>query len=103
MSMFGRTLMAAAIAASLAGTQARADTPGVTKTEVAVGAAFPFSGPASPLSNTGKGLRAYVSSLNERGGITGRKINLITYDDAHTPPTTVEQTGMLNGSYEVRF
>jgi len=103
MSMFGRTLMAAAIAASLAGAQARAETPGVTKTEIMVGATFPFSGAASPLSNTGKGLIAYVSSINERGGINGRKINLITYDDAYSPPKTVEQTRKLIESDEVAF
>jgi len=67
------------------------------------GATFPFSGPASPLSNTGKGLIAYINSINERGGINGRKINLITYDDAYSPPKTVEQTRKLVESDEVAF
>ena len=58
---------------------------------------------ASPLSNTGKGLIAYVNSVNERGGINGRKINLITYDDAYSAPKTVEQTRKLIESDEVAF
>src|SRR5260370_5945475 len=103
MSMFKRTLIAAAIGATIAGTPARAETPGVTSAEVKVGATFPFSGPASPLSNTGKGLIAYINSINDRGCINGRKINLITYDDAYSPPKTVEQTRKLIESDEVAF
>lgn len=57
------------------------------------GATFPFSGPASPLSNTGKGLIAYVNSINDRGGINGSKIDLITYDDAYSPPKGVFNAG----------
>src|SRR4051794_12500040 len=87
----------------LAAVPAGAQTVGVTKTEIKVGATFPFSGPASPLSNTGKGLIAYVNSINDRGGINGRKINLITYDDAYSPPKTVEQTRKLIESDEVAF
>ena len=71
--------------------------------EIKIGATFPFSGPASPLSNTGKGMIAYVNSVNERGGINGRKINLITYDDAYSAPKTVEQTRKLIESDEVAF
>src|SRR5882724_7166491 len=91
-SMFRKTILAAAIGVTIVGAHARAETPGVTSAEVKVGATFPFSGPASPLSNTGKGLIAYVSSIIDRGGINGRKINLVTYDDAYTPPKAVEQT-----------
>jgi ABC-type branched-subunit amino acid transport system substrate-binding protein len=76
---------------------------GVTESEIKIGATFPFSGPASPLSNTGKGMIAYVNSVNERGGVNGRKINLITYDDAYSPPKTVEQTRKLVESDEVAF
>jgi branched-chain amino acid transport system substrate-binding protein len=103
MSMFKRTLIAAAIGATIVGTPARAETLGVTSAEVKVGATFPFSGPASPLSNTGKGLIAYINSINDRGGINGRTINLITYDDAYSPPKTVEQTRKLIESDEVAF
>lgn len=82
---------------------AGAETPGISETETKVGATFPFSGPASPLSNTGKGLIAYVNSVNDRGGINGRKINLVTYDDAYSPPKSVEQTRKLVESDEVAF
>ena len=80
---------------------AHAETVGVTESQIKIGATFPFSGPASPLSNTGKGMIAYVNSVNERGGINGRKINLITYDDAYSAPKTVEQTRKLIESDEV--
>lgn len=95
--------LSTAVLASLAAGSAVAQTPGVSESEIKVGATFPFSGPASPLSNTGKGLIAYVNSVNDRGGINGRKINLITYDDAYTPPKAVEQTRKLIESDEVAF
>src|SRR5947208_12530580 len=93
--MFRKTMIAVALATLMYGAAARAETPGVSESEVKIGATFPFSGPASPLSNTGKGLIAYVNSVNDRGGINGRKINLVTYDDAYSPPKTVEQTRKL--------
>ena len=99
--MLRSAMIVAALAASIAG--AHAQTPGVTESDVKIGATFPFSGPASPLSNTGKGMIAYVNSINERGGINGRKINLVTYDDAYSPPKTVEQTRKLVESDEVAF
>lgn len=101
--MMRRMLVGVAMAATLFGLQARAETVGVTDTEIKIGATFPFSGPASPLSNTGKALIAYVNSINDRGGIGGKKINLITYDDAYSPPKTVEQTRKLVESDEVAF
>jgi branched-chain amino acid transport system substrate-binding protein len=98
-----RPLTAVALLAFSAITTAHAGTPGVSESEIRIGATFPFSGPASPLSNTGKGLIAYVNSINDRGGINGRKINLITYDDAYSPPKTVEQTRKLVESDDVAF
>lgn len=94
------------LAASLAMTAAAFaadEAPGVTATEIKVGATFPFSGPASALGNSGKGLIAYVNSVNDRGGVNGRKINLITYDDAYSPPKAVEHTRKLIESDEVAF
>lgn len=93
------------IAASLAMTAAAAaqNAPGVTATEIKIGSTFPFSGPASSLGNSGKGLIAYVNQINDRGGINGRKINLITYDDAFSPPKAVEHTRKLVESDEVAF
>jgi branched-chain amino acid transport system substrate-binding protein len=99
---FGASVIAALLAMPMSAS-AQVETPGVTPTEVKVGATFPFSGPASPLSNTGKGLIAYVNSINDRGGINGRKINLITYDDAYSPPKAVEQTRKLIEGDEVAF
>lgn len=99
-----RTIAASvAIIMAIAAGPAGAQTPGVSEGEIKIGATFPFSGPASPLSNTGKGLIAYVNSINDRGGINGRKINLVTYDDAYSPPKAVEQTRKLIESDEVAF
>lgn len=100
--MWGKIAMAVAAITAFAAV-AHAETTGVTESEIKVGATFPFSGPASPLSSTGKGLIAYVNSINDRGGINGRKINLITYDDAYSSPKTVEQTRKLIESDEVAF
>lgn len=80
-----------------------ADAPGVTKTEIKIGATFPFSGPASSSGNNGRGLMAYVQSINDRGGINGRKISLIALDDAYSPPKAVEQTRRLVESDGVAF
>lgn len=76
-------------------------TIGVTATEIKVGATFPFSGPASGLGNIGKALMSYVDSVNEKGGVNGRKINLIALDDAYTPSKSVEQNRKLVESDEV--
>lgn len=80
-----------------------ADTPGVTATEVKVGGIFPFSGPASSIGLVGRGILAYVQSINDRGGINGRKINYIAYDDAYSPPKAVEHARKLVESDEVAF
>ena len=82
---------------------AMAETPGVTATEIRVGAVFPFSGPASALGAVGKSLIAYVNFINEKGGVNGRKINLVALDDAYSPPKAVEQTRKLVESDEVAF
>src|SRR5260370_12937188 len=80
-----------------------ADALGVTKAEIKIGATFPFSGPASSLANNGRGLMAYVQSISDRGGYNGRKIKLITLDDAYSPPKAVEQRRRLVESDEVAF
>jgi branched-chain amino acid transport system substrate-binding protein len=92
-----------ALLLALTAIPAGAETVGVSESEIKVGATFPFSGAASSLSNTGKGLIAYVNSVNDRGGINGRKINLVTYDDAYSPPKAVEQARKLLESDEVAF
>lgn len=95
--------MAAVLLAGLHAPGTAAEMTGVTATEIKVGATFPYSGPASALGNVGKALTAYVTSINDRGGVNGRKINLIALDDAYSPPKTVEQTRKLVESDEVAF
>lgn len=80
-----------------------ADAPGVTPSEIKVGGIFPFSGPASSIGLVGRGILAYVQSINDRGGINGRKINYIAYDDAYSPPKSVEHARKLIESDEVAF
>ena len=83
-------------AASLA-----AEMRGVTATEIKIGQTMPYSGPVSAFGALGKGEVGYFKMLNERGGINGRKINLISLDDSYAPPKTVEQTRRLVESDEV--
>ena len=74
---------------------------GASDTEIKVGQTIPLSGPASAYGSIGKVQAAYVRMINEHGGINGRKINLIQYDDAYNPPKTVEQVRKLVESDEV--
>src|SRR5580693_9685891 len=78
-----------------------AEMRGVTATEIKIGQTMPYSGPVSAFGALGKGEVAYFKMLNERGGINGRKINLISLDDGYAPPKTVEQTRRLVESDEV--
>jgi len=80
-----------------------ADTPGVTPTEIKIGGIFPFSGPASSIGQVGQGVLAYIKSINDRGGINGRKINYIALDDAYSPPKAFEQARRLVESDEIAF
>jgi len=68
---------------------------GVTATEIKIGNTNPYSGPASAYGTIGKAIGAYFKKVNDEGGINGRKINYITYDDAYTPPKTVEMVRRL--------
>ncbi|WP_456739273.1 ABC transporter substrate-binding protein [Bradyrhizobium sp. USDA 4471] len=95
---------AACVAASLLASSAlAADEPGVTSTEIKIGGIFLFSGPASSIGLVGKGVVAYVRSINDRGGINGRKINYIAMDDAYSPPKAIEHARKLVESDEVSF
>jgi branched-chain amino acid transport system substrate-binding protein len=99
-----RRLGGIAIASILWGSFAFAENaPGVTATEIKVGGTFPFSGPVSAVGTVGKGLLAYVSYLNDKGGVGGRKINYIALDDAYSPPKAVEQIRRLVENDEVAF
>lgn len=75
--------------------------PGVTDTEIKIGNFAPYSGPASLYSLIAKAEAAYFKMINEKGGINGRKINFISYDDAYSPPKAVEQARKLVESDEV--
>jgi ABC-type branched-subunit amino acid transport system substrate-binding protein len=75
--------------------------PGVTDTEIRIGQTAPYSGPLSSLSNFARIEAAYFRKINESGGINGRKITLISLDDAFLPAKTVEQTRKLVESDEV--
>ena len=68
---------------------------GVTATEIKIGHTNPYSGPASAYGTIGKVIGAYFKKVNDEGGINGRKINFITYDDAYSPPKTVEMVRRL--------
>ncbi|MGH7373758.1 MAG: ABC transporter substrate-binding protein [Candidatus Rokuibacteriota bacterium] len=68
---------------------------GVTATEIKVGNTNPYSGPASAYGTIGKAIGAYFKKVNDEGGVNGRKINYITYDDAYAPPKTVEMVRRL--------
>jgi branched-chain amino acid transport system substrate-binding protein len=95
--------IACALVIALRSSAFAADNPGVTPTEVKVGGIFPFSGPASSIGLVGRGILAYVQSINDRGGINGRKISYIAYDDAYSPPKAVEHARKLVESDEVAF
>lgn len=101
--MLVRRRIFAALVLFLSGPAFAADEVGVSETEIRIGGVFPFSGPASSIGLVGKGLVAYIQSLNDRGGINGRKINYIAYDDAYSPPKAVEQVRKLVESDEVAF
>jgi ABC-type branched-subunit amino acid transport system substrate-binding protein len=76
---------------------------GATDTEIKIGNIMPYSGPASAYGVIGRTEAAYFKKINEDGGINGRKINFISYDDAYSPPKTVEQARKLVESDEVLF
>lgn len=101
--MLKRLKLASALVLALSAPAFAGDMPGVTATEIKVGGVFPFSGPASSIGLVGKGVLAYVQSINDRGGINGRKINYIAYDDAYSPPKAVEHVRKLVESDEVAF
>jgi branched-chain amino acid transport system substrate-binding protein len=68
---------------------------GASDAEIKLGTTAPYSGPASSFGAYGVGQAAYFTMLNEQGGINGRKVNLISLDDAYSPPKTIEQTRRL--------
>jgi ABC-type branched-subunit amino acid transport system substrate-binding protein len=90
----------AAVVATSASAQKKYD-PGASDTEIKIGNIMPYSGPASSYGVIGKTEEAYFRKINAEGGINGRKINFITYDDAYSPPKAIEQARKLVESDEV--
>ena len=101
----GAAWATALILAVVLATQAAADEkkygPGVSDTEIRIGNTSPYSGPASAFSMVAKTEEAYFRKINAEGGINGRRIVFLSYDDAYSPPKTVEQTRRLVESDEV--
>jgi branched-chain amino acid transport system substrate-binding protein len=99
---FSAALAIAALASATASAQKKYDT-GATDTEIKIGNIMPYSGPASAYGVIGKTEQAYFNKINAEGGINGRKINFVSYDDGYSPPKTVEQARKLVESDEVLF
>ena len=103
LSKSGRAIFLSALLTFAASAAAVAQQPGITDTEIKFGNIMPYSGPASALSVTGKVFAAYFDMINEKGGVNGRKLNMISLDDAFSPPKTVEATRRLVESDNVAF
>jgi len=97
---FGAAVAAFVLTSGSALAQKKYDT-GATDTEVKIGNIVPYSGPASAYGIIGKSEEAYFRMINENGGINGRKVKFISYDDAYSPPKAVEQVRKLVESDEV--
>jgi ABC-type branched-subunit amino acid transport system substrate-binding protein len=95
-------LATTSLASSAALAQKKYD-PGASDTEIKIGNIMPYSGPASAYAVIGQTEAAYFKMLNDKGGINGRKINFISYDDGYSPPKAVEQARKLVESDEVLF
>ncbi|BBB95656.1 MULTISPECIES: ABC transporter substrate-binding protein [Bradyrhizobium] len=100
--LLAATALAIALSVTSATAQKKYDV-GATDTEIKIGQTVPFSGPASAYAGIGKTQAAYIKMINEQGGINGRKLNLIQYDDAYSPPKAVEQVRKLVEGDEVLF
>src|SRR5580693_1548812 len=97
---FATAVIAFAAASGSALAQKKYDT-GATDTEIRIGNIMPYSGPASSYGVIGKSEAAYFNKINAEGGINGRKINFISYDDAYSPPKAIEQARKLVEGDEV--
>ncbi|WP_166299071.1 ABC transporter substrate-binding protein [Bradyrhizobium sp. 2S1] len=100
LAVLGAALALVATSGSAAFAQKKYDT-GASDTEIKIGNIMPYSGPASAYGIIGRTEAAYFKKINDAGGINGRKINFISYDDAYSPPKAVEQARKLVESDEV--
>ena len=94
-------VMAAALAAPAAA-QKKYDA-GANDKEIKIGNTNPYSGPASAYGQIGKAIAAYFKMVNDQGGVNGRKINFVSYDDSYSPPKTVEMARKLVEQDQVLF
>ena len=94
--------LGAAVVPGLAVAQKRYG-PGADDKEIKIGGISPYSGPASSYGTIGKGIKAYFDKINAEGGINGRKLNFISYDDGYNPSRTVEMARKLVEQDEVLF
>ena len=101
--MFRSIWLACALVIAIAVPCWAGETPGVTPTQIRIGGIFPLSGPASSIGQVGHGVLAYVQSINDRGGINGRKIDYVMLDDGYSPPKAFEHARRLVESDEVAF
>ena len=95
-------VLAAALASPAAFAQKKYD-PGASDAEIKIGNTNPYSGPASAYGTIGKSIGAYFKMINDQGGVNGRKITFISYDDGYSPPKTVEMVRKLVEQDEVLF
>jgi ABC-type branched-subunit amino acid transport system substrate-binding protein len=100
LNLLAASAIAVILSVSAAHAQKKYDA-GATDTEIKVGQTVPLSGPASAYATIGKTQAAYIKMINDRGGVNGRMINLIQYDDAYSPPKTVERVRKLVEGDEV--
>ena len=98
--LLAATALAIALSVTSAAAQKKYDI-GATDTEIKIGNIVPYSGPASAYGVVGKAMTAVFKKVNDDGGINGRKINFISYDDAYSPPKAIEQARKLVESDEV--
>src|SRR6476646_4550036 len=100
LAAFSTAIMMLAASGGSALSQKKYDA-GATDTEIKIGNIMPYSGPASSYGVIGKTEEAFFKMINAEGGVGGRKINFITYDDAYSPPKAIEQARKLVESDEV--
>src|SRR3954451_20214221 len=100
LAAFSTAIIVLAASGGSALSQKKYDT-GATDTEIKIGNIMPYSGPASAYGTTGRTEAAYFRKINGEGGINGRKITFISYDDGYSPPKADEQARKLVESDQV--
>ncbi|SDB72649.1 ABC transporter substrate-binding protein [Belnapia rosea] len=104
MTLHRRALLTGGVAAlALPNLAPAQEAPGVTANEIRIGSTNALSGPASSYSVISRSLTAQFKRLNDQGGIAGKQVNFIVYDDGYAPPRTLEQTRRLVEQDKVAF